>query len=75
MATKKSRVLVTLEPALYARVKSLSKANGTTLSVAARALIREGAESIEDLGLTVLAERREASMKSGRWLSHEEVWK
>ena len=75
MATKKPRLLVTLEPALYAKVKSLSKANGTTLSMAARELIREGTEEIEDLGLTVLADRREKSVKVRRWLSHKEVWK
>lgn len=75
MATKKPRLLVTLEPALYAKVKSLSKSNGTTLSMAARELIREGVEEIEDLGLTVLADRREKSAKGRRWLSHKEVWK
>jgi predicted DNA-binding protein len=75
MATKKPRLLVTLEPDLYARVKSLSKANGTTLSMAARELIREGTEKIEDLGLIVMADRRAASAKGRRWLSHKEVWK
>lgn len=75
MATKKPRLLVTLEPELYAKVKSLSKTNGTTLSMAARELIRDGVEEIEDLGLTVLADRREKSTKGRRWLSHKEAWK
>lgn len=75
MATKKPRLLVTLEPALYEKVKSLSKSNGTTLSMAARELIRDGVEEIEDLGLTVMAERREKSVKIRRWLGHKEVWK
>ena len=75
MATKNPRLLVTLEPALYAKVKSLSKTNGTTLSMAARKLIREGVEEIEDLGLTVLADRREKSAKNRRWISHKEDWK
>ena len=75
MATKKPRLLVTLEPELYARVKSLSKTNGTTLSMAARELIREGTDKLEDFGLTVMADRRAASAKGRRWLRHDEVWK
>ena len=75
MATKKPRLLVTLEPALYAKVKSLSKTNGTTLSMTARDLIREGVEDIEDLGLAIMAERRERATKGQRWISHKEAWK
>ena len=75
MATKKPRLLVTLEPALYAKVKSLSKTNGTTLSMTARDLIRESVDEIGDLGLTVMAERREKSTKVWRWISHKEAWK
>lgn len=75
MPTKNPRLIVTLEPALYAKVKSISKANGTTLSMAARDLIREGCEEIEDLGLSVLADKRIKSSKSRRWLSNADVWK
>ncbi len=74
MPTKNPRLIVTLEPALYAKVKTLSKANGTTLSMAARDLIREACGDVEDLGLSVLADKRMKSGK-GRWLSHDEVWK
>ncbi len=75
MPTKNPRLIVTLEPGLYAKVKSISKANGTTLSMAARDLIREGCEDIEDLGLSALADKRIKSSKSRRWLSHGEVWR
>ena len=75
VSTKIPRLIVTLDPALYAKVKSLSKANGTTLSMAARDLIREGVEDIEDLGLAVMAERREQAAKGRRWISHAEAWK
>lgn len=75
MPTKNPRLIVTLEPALYAKVKSISKANGTTLSMATRDLIRQACEEIEDLGLAVLAEKRMKSAKGRRWLSHDEVWK
>jgi predicted DNA-binding protein len=75
MATKNPRLIVTVEPALYAKVKSVSKANGVTLSMAARDLIREACEDIEDLGLSVLADRRMKSVKGRRWLTHDEVWK
>lgn len=74
MPTKKPRLIVTLEPALYNKVKSISKANGTTLSLAARDLIRDACEDIEDLGLSALADKRMKSGK-GRWLSHNQVWK
>lgn len=74
MATKKPRLIVTLEPALYEKVKSLSETNGTTLSMAARDLIREACGDIEDLGLSVLADKRAKSAK-GRWVPHDEAWK
>lgn len=75
MPTKKPRLIVTLEPALYDKVKSLSKANGTTLSLTARDLIREACGDIEDLGLVALARRRLKTAREGRWLTHDEVWK
>lgn len=74
MPTNKPRVIVTLEPALYAKLKSVAKANGTGLSAAARDLIREACEDIEDFGLAVLADRRLKTLEKGRLLSHEEVW-
>ena len=74
MPTNKPRVIVTLEPALYAKVKSVAKANGTGLSAAARDLIREACEDIEDFGLAVLASRRLKSLKKGQLLSHDKVW-
>ena len=74
MPTNKPRVIVTLEPALYAKVKSVAKANGTGLSAAARDLIREAVEDIEDFGLSVLADRRLKSLKKGKLLSHDQVW-
>jgi predicted DNA-binding protein len=75
MPTKNPRLIVTLEPNLYKKVKSISKTNGTTLSMAARDLIREACEDVEDLGLAMMAERRLKSAKGRRWLSHDEVWK
>ena len=75
MATKNPRLIVRLEPALYAKVKSVSKTNGTTLSMAARDLIREACEDIEDLGLSLLADKRMKSVKGRRWLTHDEAWK
>lgn len=73
MPTKKPRLIVTLESGLYAKVKAISKANGTTLSMAARDLIREACEDIEDLGLSALAQKRLGH--KGPWLSHDKVWK
>ena len=50
MPTKNPRVIVTLEPALYAKLKSVARANGTGLSAAAHDLISEACEDIEDFG-------------------------
>ncbi|MBI4057651.1 MAG: antitoxin, RHH family protein [Elusimicrobia bacterium] len=75
MPTKKPRLIVTLEPSLYDKVKAISKANGTALSLTARDLIREACEDIEDLGLVALARRRLKSGQKGRWLTHGEIWK
>ena len=74
MPTSKPRLIVTLEPALYAKVKSLARANGTGLSAAARDLIREACEDIEDFGLAVLGNRRMKSLKKAQLLSHEQAW-
>lgn len=73
MPTKKPRLIVTLESSLYAKVKAISKANGTTLSMAARDLIREACEDIEQLGLSALAQTR--LDHKGPWLTHDKVWK
>ena len=75
MPTKNPRLIVTLEPGLYAKVKSISKTNGTTLSMAARDLIREACGDVENLGLSMLADKRMKSGKVRRWLTHDEVWK
>ena len=74
MPTRKPRLIVTLEPALYGRVKSVARANGTALSAVARDLIREACEDIEDFGLVSLANRRLKTLKKTRLLNHEETW-
>jgi len=73
MPTKKPRLIVTLEPSLYERIKAISKANGTTLSLTARDLIREACEDIEELGLASLG--RDRIKHKGPWLTHDQVWK
>ncbi|MFH1009929.1 MAG: antitoxin, RHH family protein [bacterium] len=75
MPTKKPRLIVTLEPSLYAKVMAISKTNGTTLSMTARDLIREACEDIEDLGLVAMARKRLKAPGKGRWLKHDQVWK
>ncbi|MBI5245056.1 MAG: antitoxin, RHH family protein [Elusimicrobia bacterium] len=75
MPTKKPRLIVTLEPRLYAKVKAISKSNGTTLSLAARDLIREACEDIEDLGLVAMARERLKATVKGPWLKHDQAWK
>ncbi len=74
MPTKNPRVIVTLEPSLYAKLKSVARANGTGLSAAARDLIREACEDIEDFGLAALARQRMKSLKKAGLVSHERAW-
>jgi predicted DNA-binding protein len=66
MPSKNPRLLVTLEPVLYARLKSLARAKDTRLSAAARALIVNACEDIEDLGLAALAGQRMRSLEKAR---------
>ena len=66
---------MTLEPSLYEKVRAISRTNGTTLSMAARDLIREACEDIEDLGLVALARERLRTTRKARWLKHDQVWK
>jgi predicted DNA-binding protein len=75
MPTKKPRLIVTLEPSLYAKVKAISKTNGTTLSLTARDLIREACEDIEDLGLVAMARERLKATGKGTWVRHDQAWK
>lgn len=75
MPTKKPRLIVTLEPSLYKKVKAMSKTNGTTLSMTARDLIREACEDIEELGLGALARKRLKAAGKVRWTKHDEAWK
>ena len=75
MPTKKPRLIVTLEPSLYEKVKAISKTNGTTLSLTARDLIREACEDIEDLGLVAMARERLRAAGKVRWLKHAQAWK
>ncbi|MCX5795663.1 MAG: antitoxin, RHH family protein [Elusimicrobia bacterium] len=75
MPTEKPRLLVTLEPGLYAKVLAISKANGTNLSLTARDLIRDACKDIEDRGLAALARKRMKAGGKDGWLTHGEVWK
>ena len=75
MPTKKPRLIVTLEPALYEKVKSIAHANGTAMSLAARDLIREACEDIEEWGLVAMARERLKTLDKKRLISHEDFWK
>lgn len=75
MATKKPRLIVTLEPRLYQRVRSLAHRNGTPLSLTARDLIREACEDVEEWGMVHLARERLRTLDRRHLLSHEEFWK
>lgn len=75
MPTTKPRLIVTLEPSLYGKVKRLAQANGTALSLTARDLIREACEDIEEWGLVSLARKRLKTLRPKKLLSHSDFWK
>ena len=75
MPTLKPRLLVTLEPDLYKKVTTIARTNGVTLSLAARDLIREACEDIEEWGLVRLAKERLKTLPKKRLLSHKDFWK
>lgn len=75
MATQKPRLIVTLERGLYRRVQQLARQNGTPLSLAARDLIREACEDVEEWGLVRLARERLRTLNRKKWIPHDEFWK
>lgn len=71
MAAKNPRVHVVLERPLYKAVAVLARKGGTSMSLAARDLIKEAVDQYEDLGLGLIAEERR--QKRRRLLTHEQM--
>ena len=74
MVTQNPRLNVVLDPALMKAVHRLAKAQGISLSTAARDLIKEALETYEDGQWHKIAQKREATFSQKKSLSHKEVW-
>ena len=74
MAPKHPRLNVVLERPVWRSVEQLAKRDGLSLSMEARALIREALELHEDAYLAELAHGRMKTFKLSDALTHEQVW-
>jgi len=74
MPAKNPRINVVLEKPLYNSIDYLAKRDGVSLSLKVRDLVKEALEIEEDVGLSVLAEKRERTFSKAKALKHEEVW-
>ena len=74
MATKNPRLNVVLEPSLMKGIDHLARAQGVSLSMMARDLIKEAIETYEDGQWQKIAQKREGTFSNKKSLSHDEVW-
>ena len=66
---------VVLERPLYDALGWLARRDGSSLSAKAGDLLRDALEHYEDLGLAMIAERRERAFVGSAALTHDEVWR
>ncbi|MBI4686883.1 MAG: toxin-antitoxin system, antitoxin component [Nitrospirae bacterium] len=74
MPAKNPRINVVLEKPLFVNVEHLAKRDGVSLSLKVRDLVKEALEMEDDIALSSLAEKREATFKRAKALKHSEVW-
>jgi len=74
MSTKYPRLNVVLEPPIYAAILRLAKAEGISLSLKARDLIREALEYCEDAYWAKCVTKRDKTFNRRKALKHNEVW-
>jgi predicted DNA-binding ribbon-helix-helix protein len=74
MPAKNPRVNVVLEKPIYSVLHELADAEGVSMSMLVRDLVKEALELREDRALAELASEREADFDRNNALSHDEVW-
>lgn len=75
MSTKNPRVMVVLENPLLKWVKKTAKADGISLSLRLRDLVREAYESCEDRYWSQEGEKRLSKNQKNKTIPHEDFWK
>ena len=74
MPAKNPRVNVVLEKPVYHSLHELAEAQGVSMSMLMRDLVKEALELREDRALTEFAADRENNFDRNKALSHDEVW-
>ena len=74
MPTKNPRINVSVEGPIYQVIQALASEEGVSMSSLAQELIREALEIREDVGLSALADKRDATLDRSTLLTHEETW-
>jgi len=75
MATKKTRINITVPADIDLAVQKLAKRDNTSLSAKALELVRRAIEIEEDAALLRIATQREARAKKSDYAGHEQVWR
>jgi predicted DNA-binding protein len=73
MATELPRVNITMDKQLFGMLSLFAKHEGSSLSAAAKELIKLGLEMQEDIYFSKLSEERLA--KGGKNIPHKDAWK
>ena len=74
MPAKNPRVNVVLEKPLYSALYDLAQAEGISMSMLMRDLVKEAFELREDQVLADFADKREQDFDRRKGISHEDVW-
>lgn len=74
MPVKTSKIDLNLEESLYDTVQELANRDHVSISTKVHDLVKEALETREDIALSTIAEKREATFHADTALSHDEVW-
>lgn len=74
MPTKNPRVNVVLDSEIYNLLCKLAQAQGISLSLFSRDLIKEALEIREDLYWQREAQKRDKTLSPKKALSHKDIW-
>lgn len=75
MSTKKPRINVVFDDAVYKNLKQMAEKENVSLSAEVQFLVKEAMEVYEDAGLAKIADDREKKLKGKKLLSHKQAWK
>ena len=74
MATTKTRINITTDPAVEGALRRAAKRDGMPVATKASELLAIGLELEEDLALATIATER-ATTKRGEFIAHADAWR